>query len=334
MNLLHRSPRQLPRKDHWLAPGLATLLGLLAAAPAWALRPVQVYEVAVRGASAADVVTEGMRQVLVRATGRRDAAANPLLAGIIQNAAQYLAGSRPLPGGAVQERFDAVTLGRAIVAAGGSLWNSNRPFTLVALSPAPSGPTGDALRVKLEQIAEARGLPISVVPLAVTDASGAPLPDDEVLHSAQALGGDAVLIGLADAANPGQWQWHLVSGYSSAGWSGAEDAGINGAADSLASVVSGSGPEALAQGVVQVAGVTTLADYARVEQLLRAVPGVLSSGLTAALGDHATFTLGVRGGGEALLHALAGSAHLAGAGSGPGAGVGAGETQVQLTYRP
>ena len=326
MNPLHRLPRQPPRKDHWLALGLATLLGLLAVAPAWALRPVQVYEVAVRGASAANVVTEGMRQVLVRATGRRDAAANPLLAVIIQNAAQYLAGSRSLPGGAVQVRFDGATLGRAIVAAGGSLWDSNRPFTLVAISPVPSGPAGDALRVQLEQIAEERGLPISVVPLAVTDSSGAPLPDDAALRSAQALGGDAVLIGRADPANPGQWQWHLVSGYRTADWSGPEDVGINGAVDSLASVATDSGSKALVQVAVQVAGVATLADYARVEQLLRAVPGVQSSGLTAAQADRATFTLGVRGGGEALLRALAGSAHLG--------STGAGETQVQLNYMP
>ena len=78
--------------------------------------------------------------------------------------------------------------------------------------------------------------------------------------------------------------------------------------------------------MVQVGGVATLSDYAHVEQLLRAVPGVQTSALTAAQGDGATFALGVRGGGQALLHALSGSQHLSGAGGG--------ETQVQLTYMP
>ena len=82
----------------------------------------------------------------------------------------------------------------------------------------------------------------------------------------------------------------------------------------------------LEQVVVQVDGVATLSDYAHVEQLLRAVPGVQTAGLTGAQGDHAAFALGVRGGGQALLHALAGSQHLSGAGGG--------ETQVQLTYMP
>jgi hypothetical protein len=326
MNLPHRSPRELIRKDRWSVLCLLAVLGLAAVAPAWALRPVQVYEVTVRGASAASVVVDGMREALVRATGRRDAAANPLLAGILQNAAQYLKGSRSLPGGAVQLTYDGVLLGQAIVAAGATLWDSNRPFTLVAISPVPSGPAGDALRVQLEQAAEARGLPISLVPLAVGDASGVSLPDNVVLQSAQALGGDAVLIGRADPANPGQWQWHLVSSYTSEGWTGDSDAGINGAADSLASVAISIGSKALVQVAVQVAGVGSLTDYARVEQLLRAVPGVQSSALTGAQGTMAVFSVGMRGGGEALVHALTGSPHL-------GAGV-SGETQVQLNYMP
>jgi hypothetical protein len=304
----------------------AVALGLLGVAPAWALRPVQVYQVTVRGASAANVITEGMRQALVRATGRRDASATPQLDAIVQDAAQYLKGSRSLPGGAIQVDFDGGRLAQAIVAAGGTLWDSNRPFTLIAINPVPSGPAADALRVQLEQTAEARGLPISVVPLAVTDAAGAALSDELVLQSAQALGGDAVLIGRADPANAGQWQWHLVSSYTSEGWSGAPDAGINGAADSLASVAVEVGSKPLQQVVVQVGGVATLADYAHVEQLLRAVPGVQTSGLTAAQADRATFALGVRGGGQALLHGLAGSQHLSGAGGG--------DTQVQLTYMP
>jgi Uncharacterized protein conserved in bacteria (DUF2066) len=313
MNLPHRSF------------GLLAVLGLLGVTPAWALRPVQVYAVTVHGASAATVVTDGMRLALVRATGRRDAPANPQLGGLVQNAAQYLKGSRGLPGGAVQVDFDGAALGQAIVAAGGSLWDSNRPFTLVAINPVPSGPAGEALRVQLEQTAEERGLPISLVPLAVNDAAGVPLADDAILQSAQALGGDAVLIGRADPANPGQWQWHLVSGYTSDGWSGDADAGINGAADSLAKATA-TGSKALEQVAVEVAGVATLTDYAHVEQMLRAVPGVQSSALMAAQGTTAVFSVSVRGGGEALVHGLAGSTHLGASGSG--------ETQVQLNYVP
>lgn len=324
MNHPHRSPRESLRASGWMT--LAAALGLLGAMPAWAVRPVQVYQVTVRGAAAANVVAEGMRLALVRATGRRDAAANPQLGALVQDAGQYLKGSRSLPGGAIQVDFDAVRLAQAIVAAGGTLWDSNRPFTLVAINPAPSGAAAEALRVQLEQTAEERGLPISLVPLAVADANGATLSDQAVLQSAQTLGGDAVLIGRADAANPGQWQWHLVSSYTSEGWSGSSDAGINGAADSLASVAVQVSSKPLEQILVQVSGVATLSDYAHVEQLLRAVPGVQTSALSGAQGDQATFALGVRGGGPALLRALAGSQHLS--------GTDGGGTQVQLTYMP
>ncbi|HTY95172.1 MAG TPA: DUF2066 domain-containing protein [Steroidobacteraceae bacterium] len=325
MNRPHRSSAKPVCKGRRLALA-AVLPVLLAAVTASASRLVQVYEVTVRGASAATVVTEGLRQALVRATGRLDAAANPQLAGVIQNAPQYLKGSRSLPGGAVQLQFDGTALAQAVVGAGASLWDSNRPFTLVAINPVPSGPAGEALRVQLEQSAEARGLPVSVVPLAVSDAAGMPLPDAAVLQSAQALGGDAVLIGRADPAIPGQWQWHLVSSYTSDVWNGAADAGINGAADSLASVALDAGSKPLIQVAVEVAGVATLTDYAHVEQLLRGLPGVQVSGLVAAQADRASFTVGVRGGGEALLRGLAGSAHL---------GVTAtGETRIQLNYVP
>ena len=322
---LRGSPGE-PRRRGRVASALLTLLCLLGMSQAQALRPVQVYAVTVHDAAAGTVVMDGMRAALVRATGRRDAPANPQLAGVVQNAAQYLKGSRVLPGGAVQLDFDGVLLAQAISAAGAPLWDSDRPFTLVTVSPVPTGPAGDALRVQVEQTAEERGLPVSLVPLTVNDAAGVPLPDATILASAEALGGDAVLIGRADPATPGQYQWHLVSSYTSAGWSGAADAGVNGAADSLAATTSPSGSGALEQVTVQVAGVSTLTDYARVEQLLRAVPGVQSSGLTASQGSSAVFTVAVRGGGEALVQGLAGSGHLSAAASGV--------TQVQLNYVP
>lgn len=324
MNPTRRPFPESPRKRGWKI--MVCALAVFAVAPAWALRPVQVYQVIVRGASAANVVSEALREALVRATGRREAAADPQFAPLVQDAAQYLKSSRALAGGAIQVDFDGVRLAQAIVAAGGTLWDSNRPFTLVAIDPAPTGPAADALRVQLEQAAEERGLPISVVPLAVTDAAGAPLSDAAVLQSAEGLGGDAVLIGRADPANAAQWQWHLVTGHSADGWNGGTDTGINGAADSLASVAVAVGSRPLEQVVVEIGGVGTLSDYAHVEELLRAIPGVQASGLTAAQNDRATFALNVRGGGPALLRALSGSQHFSGAtGS---------ETLVQLTYMP
>ena len=60
-------------------------------------------------------------------------------------------------------------------AAGRSVWDPVRPFTLVVLDRRRVTRRADAARAELEQAAEERGLPISLVPLAVDDAGGSPL---------------------------------------------------------------------------------------------------------------------------------------------------------------
>jgi len=180
------------------------------------------------------------------------------------------------------------------------------PFTIVVLSPAPTGPAADAARTTIEQAAKARGLPVSLVPLEVADASGVAIPDDVLLQSGRQLGGAAVLIGRADAANPGNWQWRLLTGHASPGWSGPLDAGVQGAADAL-------GRDAQAQSgpvttlMVTVQGVAGLKDYAAVSQLLAGLPVTQSAGIIIADGTAATFQLAVHGGAAALSAGLAGS---------------------------
>ncbi|HVH84677.1 MAG TPA: DUF2066 domain-containing protein, partial [Steroidobacteraceae bacterium] len=67
------------------------LVALCGALPpsAWALRPVRVYEVDLDEQSPT-AVQGAMRQALVRATGRRQAADDPALAGVIADAAKYV----------------------------------------------------------------------------------------------------------------------------------------------------------------------------------------------------------------------------------------------------
>ncbi len=223
--------------------------------------------------------------------------------------------------------FDAAALGPAILAAGAGLWDSNRPFTLVAISPVPSGPAGDALRVALEQAAEARGLPISLVPLAVSDATGVPLADEGVLQGAQALGGDAVLIGRARcgepramAVAPGEWL-HLRG----------LDRGLGGRHQRCGRFARQCGDQhrVKSTGAGRGAGRRCrLVDRLRTRgATAQGRAGSTVLGLTAAQGTTAIFNVGVRGGGEALVHALAGSSHL-------GTAVTGGETRLQLNYRP
>lgn len=313
---LTHAPQMRKRRQRAHA-AIGGLLALAAAVPlAWASRPVRVYEVSVRGTDPVAVDPEAMRQALVRATGRRDAATDPALAELVTDAARYVVSSRPAGDGTVQVVLDGPAIESRIVAAGRSVWDAERPFTIVVLSPPPTGAADDAALQSLEGLAEDRGLPVTLVPMAVTDSAGQPLSGDALLTSARRLGGDAVLLGRADpAAADGNWQWTLLTGFSTQSWNGTFEAGINGAADALARVQGSSLPLAEERTVIEVSGVASLADYATVERMLTDLPGARSSGLEEADGATATFDVLIRGGAQAVERALADSSHLKEAGA-------------------
>jgi len=332
----------------WVCCALFALA--LTAEPAAASRPVRVYEVVVRGTDSSASIQEAMREALVRATGQRQAASDPALQGLVMNASRFVTSSRPLSDGSTQVVFDGPAIEKEIMAAGRSVWGSERPFIVVVLNPTLSGPEGDAARRMLEDLGEVRGLPITLVPMATTDPAGNALTSDALLQSAQRLGGDAVLLGRSDIAGPatgstaaavGQpsnaqaaaagiataggptmqisasvaasspWQWTLLTGFSAESWNGNFEAGVNGAADAFARVQDTSVPQTESDALVEVSGIGSLADYATVERMLSQIPGVRRSGLEEAEGTTATFRVLIRGGSEAVERALANSARLA-----------------------
>jgi Uncharacterized protein conserved in bacteria (DUF2066) len=277
---------------------------------------VRLYEVEIAGEASAPAVQDAMRRVLVRATGRREAASDPALSGIVTDAPRYVQSSRKATSGTTKVVFDSSALEQAIASAGRSVWEPERPFTLVVFYPPLSGSAAEAARVELEKAAETRGLPISLAPVSVVDANGTDLPRDVVLQNAQRLGGDAVLIGRGErAALSGVWQWTLQSSFATENWNGALDAGVNGAVDAMARVQSASATMSELETLVQVGGVSNLNDYAAVGRLLEAIPGTRRVSLAEANGSTATFSVVVRGGAEAVDQALAGSSRLSRAGA-------------------
>jgi hypothetical protein len=306
---------------------LLWLACLLLPLAAWAGRPVRVYEVDIKGPPSGAALEDALKRVLVRATGRREAASDPALAGIVADAAHYMKASRTEKDGATHVVFDSAALASAITAAGRSTWDSNRPFTLVVLSPALSGVPADAARRELEAAAEARALPITLVPLTLVDSAGAELHREAILQAAQQLGGDAVLIGRSDTGGAnGAWQWTLYTSFVSETWSAGLAGGLNGAVDALARVQDVTLPLAEMAVLVAVEGVTALPDYAQLGRLLQAVPGVRSVDVVEAAGSAVTFSVRVRGGSLALDKALASSGHFAAAASA--------DARLHYEYRP
>ena len=300
---------------------LATLivLGALAPLAAWALRPVRVYEVDLDQQSVS-AVQGAMRAALVRATGRRESADDPALGSVVADAARYVKSYSPGPRGEPQVVFDGAAVAAAIEGAGRSVWDRERPFTLVVLYPPPGRSETEAARGELERTATERGLPISVIPLPVVDGGGNPLGAEAVLQSAQRYGGDQVLVARSDAAlAPGQLQWTLYTRAQSETWTGSLSAGIDHTVDLLAPPPGAAGSEAESATRVRIEGVAGLTDYATVERLLQSIPGVRRADVAEVEPGSVTFEVELRGGGAALERELAGSSRMVRIGGGTGA---------------
>jgi len=348
--------RQTPAKNLARA---ALLLAACAALPtaAWAARPVPVFQVDVAGQSVPDL-QQAMRAALVRATGRRESANDPAFAGLITDAPRYVRSYDRGPQGEMQVLFDDAAVDKAIAGLDRNVWDPNRPFTLVVLYPAPDSSDQAADEAGLEQAAEERGLPISIVPLPVTDDSGSLLPREALLEMAHRYGADQLLVGTppasalpapapataapgngAPAARPASppaappagtppagpappgavqqlqgpasaWQWRLYNDFTTQSWSGELTAGIDDTADLLAPPAGAAAVNAAGQTEVEIDGVSSLADYASIELMLGAVPGVSAANVRQVSGDAVLFDLTVRGGGATIDRALSSSSRF------------------------
>src|SRR6185295_4319403 len=217
---------------------LLILLSLGFARDAQALRQVRVYEVNVSSQTDAAVQAQAaLRLVLVRATGARDAAADPALANILAQAQQYVLLTRPAAtGSATTVVFDAAALERDITAAGRAVWASERPLVVIVLTGGPASGAFESRRQvegALDAAANRRGQPIRV---ARPEVLGLPatgdIATDAALAAAQRLGADAVIIGYGDAVpTGGPWRWTMSATGINESWNGSLEEGVNGSTD-------------------------------------------------------------------------------------------------------
>jgi hypothetical protein len=371
----------MPRR-HTTAKTLVRNALLLAAcavlpAAAWAARPVPVFQVDVAGQTVPDL-QQAMRAALVRATGRRESASDPVFAGLITDAPKYVQSYDRGRQGELQVLFDGLAVEKAIAALDRSVWDPNRPFTLVVLYPSPGQDDQAGDEAALEQAAEERGLPISIVPLPVADDSGNLLPREALLEMAHRYGAEQLLVGTppvtapappaatppgngtgatspapaageppapaqpgaaqpaaAATAAPAQpvatsaWQWKLYTDFTTQSWSGPLTVGIDDTVDALAPPLGAAAANASGQTEVEIEGVSSLADYANIELMLGAVPGVSAANIRQVSGDSVLFDLTVRGGGATVDRALSSSPSFTRAAS-PTPGAGA----LVYRYRP
>jgi uncharacterized protein len=234
-----------------------------------------------------------MAQLLVRVTGRRDAAADPALEPLIADADSYRQSYGLDRQGRAQVGFVASRVEQALTSLNMPVWGAERPLTVVWLAVddgagnrALLGANDDAestgattpemneqlamLRTALTAAAGERGLPIALPLLDLEDLTAVTFADvwggfdDRIVAASTRYRADAVLIGRLRPGFVGPAvQWLLVAGGERRALAGVElRDGIDAAADKFASELATVG--GLRSALLTVRDVATPTDYGRV----------------------------------------------------------------------
>jgi hypothetical protein len=311
----------------WLAAGWLVLAACAAVStPARAESLDDLYTVTVPYTGQNEAAFhEGMRDILIRVTGRQDAPELSNLASLVAQASRYVVSFRRASGNQLTVTFDGQAIENAIDAAGLAFWGSERPVTLVWLA-FDRGSGRRALihagsdseeKGRLEASASRRGLPITwpgegddLVRSLQQAWSGdhAPLVD-----AARRYGAEGVLIGRAQPAPGGALavDWTFTAAGLSAHASGDLDAGLQLAADRYASVYVSQGAGQRSEQIVTVRGIGTLEAYVSAMRMLSRLAPVRGVAVDEVTPEAVSFLVHVRGDPDALRQAIVRDGRLA-----------------------
>jgi len=271
-----------------------------------------------------------MGQLLTRVTGRLDAALEPDLADLLENASDFVVQRGPLDRDTLLVTFDARAIEAALVARDQPIWGPERPLTLVWLAiDAGQGErgilsAGDALtdvspeflqlqadfRAELATVAEERGLPLTLPLMDLEDMGALDFVDiwagfnSQVTQASSRYGADATLIGRARQTQYGvNVQWVLLEDgeqFTLAGTTLRD--GLDHLADFYAAEFSTLG--GVRATLITIVGVETLDDYGRVMQHLESVSLLDSVSPEELVGGALSLRVAARGGAAVLERVL------------------------------
>lgn len=233
-----------------------------------------------------------MAKLLIRVTGRRDAALDPLLAPLLATPSAYLSSYGLDRQGRSLVGFSRARVEQTLTSLGIPVWGGERPLTLLWIA-VDDGAGGRALlgaveagdrnpeltpatstllatvRTELGAVADERGLPVVLPLLDLQDLGLVSFTDvwggfeDRVLVASQRYGADAVLIGRVRPGIVGTAvDWLFVNGVERQGVAGAAVRdGLDAAADRYAAELRTVGEVGLTS--ITIRQITTSADYGR-----------------------------------------------------------------------
>ena len=317
----------------------AFLIGLLALLPALAARAagedlarIEV-PVADRSPVSRDAaLAEALEGVLVRLTGVAAPRALPGADALLDRPARFLRTFQyrqgPEGGLLLEVTFEPAALEQAVRAAGLPLWGRDRPDVLLWLAVERDGQRRllasddeqSAEGQALKAAARRRGLPLVLPLMDLEDRRAIGVADvwggfvERAVAAARRYGAPAVVIGRVERLSGGwRGRWTLVMGDEMLSWTSegthAEAAiagGIDGLADRLAARLAvRSGGLDTGHLLLEVEGVTGLADYARVLRHVETLDAVRSVRLQRLQAGSMRLELAVDGGPAALARSLA-----------------------------
>jgi len=278
-------------------------------------------------------------QVLVKVTGRRDAAGDMAMLEQFGDAGRLVQQYRINPGDEVWVRFDEVALRRELDRVGESIWGAERPTTLVWLvvddtrggrrllgSLPEDGPDGEPIgtpvteskqtqrvREQLLAAADSRGLPLllplndsqEMMSVSLSDIWGG--FNESVVEASRRYRPDAVLVGRARAASFGRAavRWTLLLGDGERfDWEGDLASGPNDVADFFAARLASSVGSAN-RVLLSVGNVDSLDAYGRLSAYLAKLDLIEDLAVERVSGDNVVFMLNIRGDADRLMRSIA-----------------------------
>jgi hypothetical protein len=283
-----------------------------------------------------------LMQVAIKVSGRRGAAANPVIVEAIKSPGRFVQqfrydnvapasadGESPQsPALTLWVQFDAPAVDALIREAGMPVWGRVRPSLLVLvaiesaagrelLSSDDAGGWGEFIR----RIGAERAVPLVLPLMDLEDRSRLRASDvwagfeDNVQAAAQRYESEGVLLGRAYERRPNNWEarWRLLLEGGRHEWLDQGEgldavllAGVHEGADRLASRFGGVTDTTVASGVeVNVTGIRSLRDYARTLQYLDALDEVSRVDVTSVNRDSVSFRVDARGGRETVRQVIA-----------------------------
>jgi uncharacterized protein len=295
----------------WTSMLLRVLALAWIAMPAGAVTVPDLYVIEMPVTTTRDAAfVDALRAVVVKVSGRRDAAAR--LGGVLNDPRRYVQRFGFTGENVLQVGFDSVSIDRLLTEGDLPIWGRERPNTLVLLSvTATDGSSywidtsgNSAEREAVSRAAKQRGLPI-VWP-DPQDRSQFTTDSSAAMQLASRYNANAALVGNARADGSGGLavRWTLIADAESANTNGSLEDGVHLAADAFARVYAASG-SALDSVALEVSGIENLSSYAGTLNYLEAMTLVRAVAVEQVIGDTMRFRLAVRGDVNTLTRALA-----------------------------